>query len=150
MHLQTPTTSFHLQIVGYEFPDIEPRNHDQFDSNWLLIRTTATTPEGTWTVKEPSLLTSEIQELIDWFDSIATPTVDPILRFTEPNISFYLTASPTSQPTLHVHLAAESRPPWSRNTSQDTILTFPLSELDPAAVTQSLRSQLAQFPPRNL
>ena len=147
MHLQTPTTSFHLQIVGYEFPDLQPHHNNPYDPDWLLIRITATTLEGTWTVTDPSLLTSEVSYLIDWLTSLTTtPDPDTSLGFTEPDISFDFIQSTT----LHVHLAAECKPPWSRNTSQDTILTFSLSDLDLTTTIQSLRSQLAQFPPRTL
>lgn len=146
MLLKTPTSSFQLEIVGYEFPEIL---NAEYDSNWLLIRITATMPEGTWTVTDPSLLTIDIPELADWLDALPGNTArQDILHFIEPNLSFYFTQSPAGERILPVHLAAECKAPWDRNAPHDTTIDFPIADLDLPSISNNLRSQLAHYPPR--
>lgn len=149
MHLQTPTNSLTLAIVGYQFPDLQLQHNNPYDPNWLLIRVTVATSEGAYTVLDPSLLTSEVAELADWLGSLSVFSGAKSIGFTEPNISFNLAHLPYNQPTLEVHLAAECKAPWHRDTLHDTVLSFPLPTLDLTAITHSIRLELAQFPFRS-
>lgn len=63
MLLKNETASLKLEIVCYEFPEVEP-GMDEYDRNWLVVR-------GTWTDEEglvrkdsnPCLLAQELSEM---------------------------------------------------------------------------------------
>ena len=59
---------FELNLLGYQFPKIED---DEWDSNWLKIRISATNERGSWTATDSSLVTREVMLLADWLQAIA-------------------------------------------------------------------------------
>jgi hypothetical protein len=142
---------FALEIVGYEFPDLED---DRFgwDSNWLRIRIEVTTERGSWTSIDPSLLTTDVALLADWLDAAETGReADRLCWFVEPSLSFELVERGPQGALLRVWFELESRPPWARKDFVSTPdcavdLTVGTAELGRAAA--ALREQLRRFPPR--
>lgn len=100
-----------LRVDGYEFPDIE---NDEWDSNWLNVRTSVEMERGTWSSLNPSLLTHDVSELADWLNGIAEGRdVDRELDFLDPNLAFELWEGGSYLVTLRVYFELESRPPWA-------------------------------------
>jgi hypothetical protein len=141
--------SFELAILGYEFPELEEAD---YDSNWLVVRIDVTTPEGSWTATEPSLLTYDVKRLADWLDDVKNnqQMVDEI-GFIEPLLWFKVLGGPFKGKNLRVYFGIEYRPPWARSRPAyegEIWPEFPLSEIDLNAAAQSLREQLSRFPQR--
>ncbi len=145
-------SSFHLEIVGYQFPQIVT---EKWDSNWLNIRMAVSVPQGAWTVTDPFLLTYEVKELADWFDGIAAQKTEQEdeIGFTEPNLWLEVTKLPDGARCLRIHFAIECLPPWANRSrsgrgTEDVFVDFPLSDIDLHRAAESLRSQLSPFPQR--
>lgn len=114
-----------LSPIGYQFPDI---TDDQWDSNWLMIRGTARTPDD---------------------DSHAWPGATQDL---EPNIGLGLVESTKGSATLRVFLRAESGPPRVQQDDQLSDMEF-LFDLTTSrdAIGRAARewdSELVRFPER--
>lgn len=63
-----PEHSLELTPVRYQFPHILD---DRFDSNWLIVRVTASDGARRWTTDEPAFLTGEVARLIHWLRALA-------------------------------------------------------------------------------
>jgi hypothetical protein len=138
-----------VEILGYEFP---PTMDDQYDSNWLIIRISAKTATGSWTATDPSLLTSEVVWLADWFDGIARgEEKDRELEFLEPNLSFELLETSSDRARLRAWFELELRPTWARSDAageRDLHAELDVTHADLRRAAEALRTQLRQFPPR--
>ncbi len=112
MRLEGPDGSLvQLSVIGYEFPALET---EEYDSNWLLVRIRVVHPRGQWNAVSPCLLTYELKDLADWFDSIARgQAVKTEADFLEPNLSFRLGSGGLAGPMLRLPFDLESRPPWA-------------------------------------
>ena len=112
----------------------------------------ASTPQGSWSVVNPFLLTYEVKELADWFEAVATHTqTENEIGFTEPNLSFDLITHEGGAEYLRVNFAIECLPPWADRSGQrmeEVYIDFPLSEVDLHAAARSLTAQLALYPQR--
>jgi hypothetical protein len=138
-----------LEIVGYEFPE---EAEAEYDSNWLMVRLSATLLEDSWTATDPFLLTYEVAELANWLEEIARGTAAEMeIGFTEPNIWYQVVAAANGQSCLRAYFAAECRPPWAftlKHDSRDSFAQFALHEIDLHRAAESLREQLARYPQR--
>jgi len=141
---------FELRIAGYQFPSMETV---EYDSNWLMIQISVSHPKGNWASTDPCLLTYEVAQLADWLQAIHDgESVEPVIRFIEPNLEFHLTKTADGgNKALCVFFQLESRPPWAKATAvgeRDLWVEFDLTEIDLAAASRQLREQLQQFPQR--
>jgi hypothetical protein len=137
-----------VTVVGYEFPAIEG---DEYDSNWLNIRISATNDRGSWTATHPSLTTGDVATLADWLQAIADEKdVNAKLGFLEPNLSFEL-VDRNDRVRLRAWFELESRPRWAHSAiagERDLCVDLVLRRDDLRAAAASLRAQLRRFPPR--
>jgi hypothetical protein len=116
--------SFELEIKGYEYPNLSPR--DDYDSNWLLINIKVQMLARSWTRTNPALLTWEVENLLKWLRDISTnKEVDPELEFIEPNVSFTLNGDGSSK-KLRVHFDLEFKPGDPLDET-DCFVDFPLN-----------------------
>ena len=150
MNLKAPNgSSFRLKLVGYQYPEI---TNDEFDSNWLNVRIDVTLPMGSWSATAPALLAQEVQLLADWLDYVAARTQnEDETGFTEPNLWFKIIRHANENRILRVHFEIEYRPPWARSHVfgiDEYFAEFALSDADLHQAATSLRTQLAQYPPR--
>jgi hypothetical protein len=151
MELRTANGSiFQLDIVGYQFPEL---HDEEWDSNWLRIRTHVSLPEGSWSVTDPTLLTYEVVELADWLDAVANGNQKTSsLWFVEPNLEFEIAHGEDKEKFLRVNFAIELLPPWeprfTENGGNIYSVNFPIAEVDLHAAAESLRAQLQRFPQR--
>lgn len=73
-----------LSVTGYQFPHLHPRDtDDRCDPNWLRIRGSVESDEGSWSFDDPALTTWELTEQINWLESLPHPTQEGI-SFVEP------------------------------------------------------------------
>lgn len=98
-----------MKVVGYQFPHLE---NERYDSDWLNVRIRVKLPEVSWVATDPSLLTWELERLIEWLESIADgERVNAEESFTEPNLRFELIEEEPKR--LRVYFELESRPGWA-------------------------------------
>jgi hypothetical protein len=141
--------SFELEIVGYQFPEIAD---DEWDSNWLLIRTRASTTGGAWTSVDPGLLTGEVAGLAAWLQGIAVGSeAEAELSFVEPNLEFELVERQEERARVRVWFEQESRPAWApraRVGERDVCVDLAVSRGDLRRAAEDLQEELRRFPRR--
>ena len=144
-HLQnTDGESLILWIDGYQFPQIE---NERYDSNWLNIGIEVQLKQGSWTTIDPSMLTMEVEQLIQWFIAMgAGKHQTDYFGFIEPCLRFKI--SGTIPCPLTVSFWAEYRPPWADSTDKFQ-LKIPLDQTTLLAIINSLERMLAEFPTRH-
>jgi hypothetical protein len=141
--------SFELSIQGYQFPDID---HDEWDSNWLMVRVCASAHGWSWTATDPSMLTFELAWLAKWADHAADqPNTAEEVPFMEQNLRFEACGSRDEKIRLIVHFDLELRPKVADRGFKDgepvrAELEVTRDQLRTWAV--ELRDQRAKFPPR--
>jgi hypothetical protein len=121
-------------------------------TNWLIIPTTATVDRRSWTSRNPSLLTVEVEELARWLEAVADgKEVDRELEFMEPNPAFQLDEISGAEIHLRVWFECESRPVWKPDSVADArnlAAILSLTALKVRRAAEDLRHQLARFPTR--
>jgi hypothetical protein len=148
MMFSSAEASFQLEVMGYQFPAIL---NDPYDSNWLVIRIEVEHPKGHWEAQAPCLLTSELAKLADWLEAIDREEYPkPVMQFIEPNLSFHIIEPDRDSRRLRIYFELEMRPEWSQEwgIQKDLWVEFRIADLALSTAIQSLREQLAQFPPR--
>ena len=150
MKLTTSQASFHLTILGYQFPDAEG---ETYDANWLRIRIDVSGPNGAWSATDPALLTYEVARLADWLEAQQTGAAKtPAVSFLELMLLFRVVEhSSEGEKALRVHFGAFVKPSWSSEGSagqENLWLDFPLSQIDLAAAAKELRAELKRYPQR--
>jgi hypothetical protein len=140
--------SLELSIVGYEFPAIDD---DEWDSNWLEIKVSASSDRGSWTTIAPCLLTTEVATLADWLEALARQETEVReFDFIEPSVSFELVDN-SDAVRLRAWFELEFRPrwaPWKKVPERDLCVDLTVTRDDLRAAAESLRTQLRGFPPR--
>ena len=143
-------TSFTLNVERYEFPDeelhpTEDNPADEFDTGrFLIVSHDCKTPDGEWSVRGPTMKTTELDQFAKWLESIilGQPDAEGVC-FTERELELTVDSF---QRKLHVHLSGEFLPPMCSELA--CRLSFPLQELDLVSAVASIREQLAKFPGR--
>jgi hypothetical protein len=138
-----------LLIGGYQFP---AGADNKWDSNWLNITIDVLNERGSWTNTDPSLLTSDVEDLADWLESVAEDRAESSeITFLEPNISFGLCSRSGDNLTLRVWFELESRPTWAPSDvagDRDLWVDLDVGSDDVRRAAHDLRDQLHGFPPR--
>lgn len=141
-------TSFALQVVGYQFPELE---NDDYDSNWLNVRIDVSHPKGSWTATDPSLLTYEFRQLEDWLGAIAKNPANPSdIDFIEPNLKFQYRVDDDSR-ILRIFFELESRPKWAPSNGagmEDLWIDIPFAQDDFDAAAAAIAEECRRFPQR--
>jgi hypothetical protein len=151
MEIRVPGSFFHLELLGYKYPDAEG---EPYDANWLLVRVDAVGPQGAWSVTDPCLLTYEATRLADWFTALANgERAAPALSFLEPGLLFRQIEREGAEKFLRIHFGSLVHPAWESDApaagvNPDLWLDFPLAEINLTAAASSLRTQLQQYPRR--
>lgn len=137
-----------LKIHNYQFPNSLDR---EYDGNWLNIYLKVESKVGHWQTIDPSLLTWDIIELINWFRNLANSdkTITKEQEFIEPNISFYLLNDLTDkEKIIKIKFDLESRPKSAKEEIEYSVIFIAdKSELD--RIAYELETELQKFPERN-
>ena len=98
-----------FEITNYQFPEI---TDCEYDSNWLLIFLKVKSDCGNWQTIDPSLLVSEVKNIIEWIDKLSENETlnSDYLVFLEPNLEFELKSSTTEKKRIRIIFDLESRP----------------------------------------
>lgn len=136
-----------FKIADYQYPG---NRNNEFDANWLMITVGITTPDWHWEKTDPSMLTWEVQSMIDWLEAVAINQEEwNCINFTEPNLSFCIRGKGPEKIVLGLHLTLESRPPFllgGVDVDDDEIIEV---ECDRSELTQwieYLKDELAMHP----
>ncbi len=139
--------SVELRISGYEFPYI---TDCEDDSNWLLIYLNVKSKCGNWETTDPSLLTSEVKEIINWLDNLSmNKWTERNLSFLEPNLEFDLIKSLTDLKTVRISFDLESRPNGA-DEEKEYYVDCELNSEELKNIAQELIQELKQFPERGI
>jgi hypothetical protein len=139
-------TTFDLEIVRYQFPELES---DEWDSNWLVISGSVVSAARSWNFFDPCLVTMEAHDLANWLAALANgrPTKERIF-FTEPNLSFEAVAADAQSAELRVYFSLESKPPNVEAEIDEFFELFKIARNDLAQAARDLCRSLRRFPVR--
>lgn len=140
------TARFELEILGYEFPNLE---HDMWDANWLLISGKMVTPARSWQFVDPCLVTMEAHELAKWFADLGTRRpAESRIDFTEPNLSFEWMPSDSQTVELRLYLACNSLPPGVDTGDEEFFEPFHVTREELRDAANELCRAIANYPVR--
>ncbi len=152
MEISVRGSYFHLELLGYKYPDAEG---EPYDANWLLVRVDVAGPQGAWSITDPCLLTHEAARLADWLEAVGSGKKQtPALSFLEPALLFRQVEREGSEIFLRIHFGSLVHPAWASEmpapgTNPDLWLDFPVAEIDLRAASNELRRQLKRYPRRS-
>ncbi|MFI1106133.1 hypothetical protein [Streptomyces melanogenes] len=101
----------------------------------MVIGGTVTTPDGSWSLSDPCLLTDEAREVSAWLRAVAAGTVEvtrhdsdgwlsPDTWFVEPVLAFSLVDRSEDGAVIRVHLSMEAAPPWQQGENRADIYQY--------------------------
>ena len=136
-----------IKITNYQFPDTKDR---EYDGNWLNIYLKVKSDMGNWQTVDPSLLTWEVQELIDWFEKLSR-NEKPRWKeqgFIEPNLSFSLLNSYDDfEKKFIIEFKLESGP-LSAKDDDKYFVEFHANNLTLSDIAKGFRDELTKYPER--
>jgi hypothetical protein len=148
--LSTPTQSFSMRVVAYEFPDeelgpTEDNPAEYFETGRFLVIDVEFSRDGmTGRDSLPEMTTTELERMVDWLQTIADGNCNRTgVYFTERDLAFSVSKDLS---VLRVHIFWYLLPDWATGT--DLTLEFPA---DRAALEENIRSlhdDLTRFPGR--
>jgi len=135
-----------FRITNYQFPKTID---DEYDSNWLLIYLKVESKVGNWQTIDPSLLTREVEELIDWFNVLLynKEPKDVILNFIEPNLSFELLENANELTKFRIKFDLESRP-ISAKDDKEYFVDCLADKQELERIINGLNKELEKYPKR--
>jgi hypothetical protein len=139
--------SLELKITNYQFPE---NNDGDWDSNWLNIYINVVSKFGNWQTIDPSLLTWELQRLINWFMDLSEnkKSLESEEDFVEPNLKFTLRNSPTDPIKLiRINFSYESRPKSAAD-DQEYYIEIKADKVELIRISSELQNELSKYPKR--
>lgn len=133
--------SLELKISEHQFPDdAKLQNNDLI---WLNVYINVNSKLGNWETVDPSLTTSEFNELIEWFKNLSLNRKVKYteLFFTEPNLEFDLIKNYQESKHIKVIFNAEYKPKSIRGDDRYYI-DFELTNSQLAKVSDELENEL--------
>ncbi len=137
-----------FKISSYQFPEKTQLQGE--DSNWLNIYTNVHSNFGDWETVDPSLTTTEFNELVNWFKDLSQnkELQEPSLYFTEPNLEFSLVKNTQDSKQIRLTFSAESKPK-SADVDKEYYVDFEFSNVDLSKIADELETELKKFPSRS-
>ena len=136
-----------IKIINYQFPN---EIDDDWDNNWLNIYLEVKSDVGNWQTIDPSLTTWEVNELIDWFNTLSKDELPKylMLRFTEPNLSFELLDNKSKSLKLfRINFNLESRP-QSATDDKEYFVDCLVDNQELKRIADELKIELDKYPKR--
>ena len=140
--------SVEMKIVNYEFSDYN--NGDEYDINWLSVYLNVDSKVGKWQTIAPSLLTSELNEIKEWFYALSKnrEIEYQILRFIEPNLSLELIYHRVSKlKKIRIRFDFESRP-QSATDDKDYFVDIEADNKELRRIADDLKNEYEKYPER--
>ena len=134
-----------FRITNYEFLE----SSDEYDKNWLLIYLQVKSKLGNWQTTDPSLLTWEVGELIDWFNTLLQNRQPNYinLNFTEPNLSLELLENVSETAKFRIKFDSESKPQSAKENNEYYVDCL-ADNLELKRIVNELEKELEKFPQR--
>lgn len=138
--------SIEFKITNYQFPEITDCG---YDSNWLMVFVKVKSNFGDWEATDPSLLVSDLKEIIEWFEKLSNNNqIDSdSLWFMEPNLEFQLIKNQSDLKTVRITFDMELRPKNPDN-SKKYFVDCEMDNEELKRVVKELTKQLESFPER--
>ena len=140
--------SIELNIINYEFPDYIDELYVQFDSNWLIVNIKVLSNFGIWEATEPALLTTDFQQMINWFDNLSKnnePNTTELI-FTEPIFLLFLENSHNDMiKKIRIQFEMEFK---LKGYDQNCFIEIHANNEELLRISNELRKELAIFPSR--
>lgn len=136
-----------LHIINYQFPDTMDK---EYDGNWLNIYINVKSKVGNWQTTDPSLLTWEVKELINWFNDLANDIEPKWIdqEFIEPNISINLLSKhDCKEKKFKIKFDLESRPKSAKDNIEYSVDFF-ADKQELSRLANELQNDLDKFPER--
>jgi hypothetical protein len=137
---------YSLCIDGYQFPEIK----SDWDGNWLMIRSEVQYKNNKFVAVDPSLLTLEFTDIVNWFDCISnnkTPKYTN-LCFTEPDLEFQLFGIRGNVIRYGIKLDLELKPNFKINDHDDFVMVFEHNFEQLKELKKKLKRECDAFPQR--
>lgn len=141
-----------LEITGYQFPEITVTESLSAD-NWLNISLNVKSNFGNWSTVYPSLTTSDVEKMINWFD-ILSKNVHPdrtCLSFNEPNLFFELfNEFDSDKKMIRINFDLEFRPPYVTliDLDKEYFVDIRPDNLELKKIAIELKKELDKYPNR--
>ena len=136
-----------IKITNYQFPN---ETDCDYDRNWLNIYLKVKSDVGNWQTIDPSLITWEVKEIIDWFNTLSKDLVpkDLELSFIEPNLSFELLENSNgSLKMFRINFNLESRP-QSATDDKEYFVDCLADNQELKRIADELKTELDKYPER--
>lgn len=133
-----------LRVVDYQFG----AGDDWYDSNWLVIAGDVSCSDGTWSFRDPCLLTTEATSLGHWLVRSADSSLDvERLDFIEPNLAFERLSNADDLVVLRIEFDLEARPPFA-DADGPYFVDLPVPARTCASAGESWLEAVRRFPSR--
>ncbi len=137
-----------FSIKGYQYQNCYKDMYEH-DKNWLNVWVKIKTNEAVYEAQDPTMLTWELKELLDWFVSISKAKVPKhkTITFIESTIYFKLQNENIKEGVnLNVHLCCELNPKhWE---TKDYVFATKLNQNEIKEVISKIRKLIKQYPKR--
>ena len=137
---------YSLSIDGYQFPEIK----SDWDGNWLMIRSEVQYKKNRFDAVDPSLVTMEFTDIVNWFDCISNNKIPKYsnLCFTEPNLEFQLFGNRGDVIRYGIKLDLELKPNFKIDDHDDFVMVFEHNFDQLMELKNKLRIECDAFPQR--
>ena len=135
-----------FRITNYQFPEI---TDCEYDSNWLLIYLKVKSDCGSWETVDPSLLTGDIIDIIEWFEKLSNDieTDTDSLVFMEPNLEFELTKKYADKKRIRITFDLESRHPNAKD-DEEFYVDCEYNNAELKQIVSELKKEAELYPER--
>ncbi len=139
-------------IKGYEYPDCD-KDTDKYDKNWLNVWVKVKSSGGEYEAQDPSMLTWELKELLDWFVSISNGRIPKYktMRFIEPTIYFELqNENIKEEANINIYLCCELKPKdiIGADKEDDYVFATRLSLNEVNGIVNKIKKLIDKYPKR--
>lgn len=141
-----------LEITGYQFPEITVAEWET-DDNWLNISLNVRSNFGNWSTIYPSLTTSDVEKMINWFDTLSKNVQlgCTCLSFIEPNLCFDLFNEFNSdKKIIRINFDLEFRPPHVTllDFDEEYFVDIRADNVELKRIVIELKKELDKYPDR--
>jgi hypothetical protein len=140
---------YSISIEGYQFPDIK----SDWDGNWLRIRSEVQYKDNVFTRVDPSLVTLEFADIVNWFDCISNSKIPKYinLSFAEPNLEFQLYGNVGNVIRYGIKLELELKPNFKIDLyGDDFVMVFEHSFDQLKEIRDKLKRECEAWPQRGV
>lgn len=142
---------FRLSVVDYQYPECTTG----YDANWIILQYECYYGKNSFTIKDPSIVTYNLEGILSWFKEIYENKIENHRRiyFEEPNFSLIFYRKKNNLSKIGIQLEYEPSfeipDPSDKEVSDDEsglVLQFDLTDQDINGYITQLKEIISQFP----